>query len=169
MEIYFTGIIIAFSTFLIIGLFHPVVIKTEYYTGTRYWWTFLISGLACIGSAIFVENVIVSSLLGVLGATLLWSPQGGNAPFSKACPPSCPALSSWAPPLHVPDPVPQPWKMMLLPDSPSRLAGTPLPPGLQGWAPLLLGVYLLLVSFPNSWTAAAAAKSFSHVQLWVTP
>ena len=79
------------------------------------------------------------------------------------------ALSSWAPPLHVPDPVPQPWKMMLLPDSPSRLAGTPLPPGLQGWAPLLLGVYLLLVSFPNSWTAAAAAKSFSHVQLCVTP
>ena len=58
---------------------------------------------------------------------------------------------------------------MLLPDSPSRLAGTPLPARLQGWAPLLLGVYLLLVSFPNSWTAAAAAKSFSHVQLCVTP
>ena len=73
MEIYFTGIIIAFSTFLIIGLFHPVVIKTEYYTGTRYWWTFLVSGLACISGAIFVENVIISSLLGILGATLLWS------------------------------------------------------------------------------------------------
>ena len=29
------GIIIGISTFLIIGLFHPVVIKAEYYWGTR--------------------------------------------------------------------------------------------------------------------------------------
>ena len=56
---YFTGIIIAVSTFLIIGLFHPIVIKTEYYTGTRYWWVFLIMGIACIAAALFVENVIV--------------------------------------------------------------------------------------------------------------
>ena len=34
---YFTGLIIAVSTFLIIGLFHPLVIKTEYYWGTRPW------------------------------------------------------------------------------------------------------------------------------------
>ena len=31
------GIIIGISTFLIIGLFHPVVIKAEYYWGTRCW------------------------------------------------------------------------------------------------------------------------------------
>ena len=36
MDLYFTGIVIAVSCFLIIGLFHPIVIKTEYYTGTRY-------------------------------------------------------------------------------------------------------------------------------------
>ena len=35
------GIIIGISTFLIIGLFHPVVIKAEYYWGTRCWWVFL--------------------------------------------------------------------------------------------------------------------------------
>lgn len=29
MELHFTGIIIAVSTFLIIGLFHPIVIKTN--------------------------------------------------------------------------------------------------------------------------------------------
>ncbi len=73
MELYFTGVIIAFSTFLVIGLFHPLVIKMEYYTGTRYWWTFLVSGLACIGGALFIENVICSSILGVVGASLLWS------------------------------------------------------------------------------------------------
>ncbi|MBQ9963354.1 MAG: DUF4491 family protein, partial [Alistipes sp.] len=31
----FTGIIIGVATFLIIGLFHPIVIKAEYYIGTR--------------------------------------------------------------------------------------------------------------------------------------
>lgn len=70
---YFTGIIIAVSTFLIIGAFHPLVIKTEYYTGTRFWWLFLLLGLATIAAALFVAEVIVSSLLGVIGASFLWS------------------------------------------------------------------------------------------------
>ncbi len=73
MQLYFTGIIIAVSTFLIIGVFHPIVIKTEYHTGTRFWWIFLLTGVAAIASALFVENVIVSSVLGVTGASLLWS------------------------------------------------------------------------------------------------
>lgn len=70
---FFTGIIIAISTFLIIGMFHPIVIKTEYYTGTKYWWTFLLLGLMTLVAALFVENVIVSSILGVAGASFLWS------------------------------------------------------------------------------------------------
>lgn len=70
---YFTGIIIAVCTFLIIGIFHPIVIKTEYHTGTRFWWLFLIAGIVSVTAAIFVENVIVSSILGVLGASCLWS------------------------------------------------------------------------------------------------
>ena len=69
---YFTGIIIAVCTFLIIGMCHPLVIWWEYYSGTRYWWVWLIIGLACIVPALFVENVIVSSLLGVTGASFLW-------------------------------------------------------------------------------------------------
>ena len=72
MELHFTGIIIAVSTFLIIGLGHPLVIKTEYYWGTKYWWTWLIAGIACIGCAFLIGNVIVSSILGVTGATFLW-------------------------------------------------------------------------------------------------
>lgn len=73
MELYFSGIIIAIVTFLIIGIFHPIVIKTEYYTGTRLWWIFLLLGLICIVGALFVANVIYSALLGVVGASLLWS------------------------------------------------------------------------------------------------
>lgn len=70
---YFQGIIIAVSTFLIIGLFHPVVIKTEYHFGTRPWWIFLLVGVGAIVGALFIENVLFSSLLGVFGASSLWT------------------------------------------------------------------------------------------------
>jgi len=70
---YFQGILIAISTFLIIGLFHPIVIKTEYHTGTRFWWVFLLAGIACCAIALFIPNVFVSSILGVVGASCLWS------------------------------------------------------------------------------------------------
>jgi len=72
-NMHFTGLIIAVSTFLIIGVFHPIVIKTEYYTGTRLWWLFLLLGIAACAAALFIENVVGSSLMGVLGASLLWS------------------------------------------------------------------------------------------------
>ena len=73
MEIYFTGIIIAISTFLIIGIFHPLVIKVEYYTGTRYWWIFLMLGIISVAVALFIENALVSALIGVFGASSLWT------------------------------------------------------------------------------------------------
>lgn len=69
---YTTGIIIAISTFFIIGFFHPIVIKAEYYTGTRLWWVFLVVGLACIVSALFIENTMLSAVIGVFGASSLW-------------------------------------------------------------------------------------------------
>ncbi len=68
-----TGIIIGACTFVIIGLFHPLVIKGEYYLGTRCWWIFLCAGIAAIAGALFVENVIFSALLGVTGFSALWS------------------------------------------------------------------------------------------------
>ena len=69
---YSTGIIIAASTFLAIGVWHPIVIKTEYYWGTRPWIVYLIVGLACIAGALFIENAILSSIVGVFGASALW-------------------------------------------------------------------------------------------------
>lgn len=73
MELYFSGVIIAVSTFLAIGIFHPLVIKTEYYFGTRPWWMFLVAGIGLIIGALFIENVIISSIIGVIGASSLWS------------------------------------------------------------------------------------------------
>ena len=69
---YFTGIIIAAMTFLTIGIWHPIVIKTEYYWGTRPWIVYLIIGIGCLASALFISNVYLSSLLGVSGASAFW-------------------------------------------------------------------------------------------------
>lgn len=73
MELYFSGIIIAVSCFFIIGLFHPIVIKTEYYTGTHYWWVFLVAGIVCTAGALLIENSTLSAILGIVGASSLWS------------------------------------------------------------------------------------------------
>ena len=62
---YFTGIIIAAMTFLTIGLWHPIVIKTEYYFGTRPWVIYLLVGISCCVAALFISNVYLSSFLGV--------------------------------------------------------------------------------------------------------
>lgn len=70
---HFSGIIIAISCFLIIGIFHPIVIKTEYYTGTRFWWIFLIIGLISLLSALFIADSLYSAILGIFGASSLWS------------------------------------------------------------------------------------------------
>ena len=39
-EYHLAGLFIGICTFLIIGLFHPVVVKAEYYWGTKCWWIF---------------------------------------------------------------------------------------------------------------------------------
>ncbi len=70
---YYKGFIIAAATFLIIGLFHPIVIKTEYRWGIRPWWIFLMVGVITIAGSLLVENVMLSALLGVFGASSLWS------------------------------------------------------------------------------------------------
>jgi hypothetical protein len=68
-----TGIIVGLATFLIIGLFHPIVIKAEYYLGTKCWWMFLIAGLIFGAVSILVENLIVSTILGVTAFSSFWS------------------------------------------------------------------------------------------------
>ena len=42
-------------------------------SGSRLWWIFLLLGLACIAAALFVESIIGSAALGIIGASLLWS------------------------------------------------------------------------------------------------
>ncbi|MDF2907607.1 MAG: hypothetical protein K0R34_2928 [Herbinix sp.] len=67
------GLIIGAGTFAIIGILHPVVIKTEYYFGTKVWPVFFISGIVCVVLAMLINNLLITSLLSVLGFSLLWS------------------------------------------------------------------------------------------------
>ena len=48
MEYHLAGIVIGVATFLIIGIFHPLVTKGEYYFGVRIWWIFLLMGIAAV-------------------------------------------------------------------------------------------------------------------------
>lgn len=69
----FIGIIIGVSAFLCIGLFHPIVIKAEYYLGVRCWWVFLLIAVICIAGSLFTAATIPSTILGVVAFSSLWS------------------------------------------------------------------------------------------------
>lgn len=70
---YFEGLLIGVAAFLCIGLFHPIVIKTEYYFGTRPWTIFLLVGIGCAIAALFIQNTLISSIVAVFGFSSLWS------------------------------------------------------------------------------------------------
>ena len=72
-EYHLGGIVIGISTFLIIGLFHPIVIKAEYYWGTRCWWVFLFLGIIGIAGSLMIEDILVSFLLGVFSFSSFWT------------------------------------------------------------------------------------------------
>lgn len=67
------GVIIGGISFLIIGIFHPVVIKCEYYFTEKVWPVFLAVGLLFCAASLRVKNIIGSAALAVTGFTLLWS------------------------------------------------------------------------------------------------
>ena len=69
----FTGVIIGAMSFLIIGIFHPIVIKAEYYFSYRIWPLFLFGGVVLCAVSLFIESVILSSVVAIAGFSMLWS------------------------------------------------------------------------------------------------
>lgn len=69
----FTGVLIGLCTFLIIGLFHPLVIKGYYYLGLKSRWIFLACGMAALAGSLAVAEPKVSILLGVTAFSCFWS------------------------------------------------------------------------------------------------
>ncbi|MDR0940825.1 MAG: DUF4491 family protein [Bacteroidales bacterium] len=68
-----TGVLIGLCTFFIIGIFHPLVTKGEYYFGVKIWWAFLIAGVATFIAALAVRNIFGSICLGVVSFSCFWS------------------------------------------------------------------------------------------------
>lgn len=69
----FSGLLIGVFSFLIIGLFHPVVVKTEYYWGTRPWFVFLLAGVAACIASLVVKSLVASAMLSVFAFSCFWS------------------------------------------------------------------------------------------------
>lgn len=69
----YNGLIMGLIAFFIIGLFHPVVAKAEYYIGKRIWWVFFILGILFAALSLLPHNNMASLILGVIGFGLFWS------------------------------------------------------------------------------------------------
>ena len=69
----FSGIILGLVSFICIGLFHPLVIKGEYYFGTRCWWAFALIGVLMLIASLIVENIYLSVIFGVISFSCFWS------------------------------------------------------------------------------------------------
>ena len=72
----FLGILLGFCSFAVIGVFHPIVIKAEYYFTEKCWPVFLIAGIAfCLGSFFLgrAGNFFFSTLLAIVAFSCFWS------------------------------------------------------------------------------------------------
>lgn len=66
------GILIGIIAFFTMGIFHPIVIKCEYYFTERIWPLFLVFGLFITALSLFIKNTVLSAGSGVLGCTFFW-------------------------------------------------------------------------------------------------
>lgn len=69
----FIGILIGVVTFLLIGLFHPIVIKAEYYFSKKIWPLFAVVGFFLLVVSLCLESIFASVICAVVGVTCLWS------------------------------------------------------------------------------------------------
>ena len=73
MILILSGVIGGLIAFGMIGIFHPIVIKCQYYFTDRVWPIFLIGGIVFCVISVFVRQIVLSAALAVLGFSMLWS------------------------------------------------------------------------------------------------
>ena len=67
-----SGIIVGAAVFLSIGICHPAVIKMEYHLGKKSWWIWLAAGLAFCILSLFIDNDVISTIMGGFAFSCLW-------------------------------------------------------------------------------------------------
>ncbi len=70
---HFHGILIGAVTFLIIGVYHPIVIKAEYRWGKGCWGWFLAIGILFSAASIMIAGQVLSIALAVAGFSSFWA------------------------------------------------------------------------------------------------
>ena len=68
----FEALIIGIISFVTIGIFHPVVVKLEYYFGKEIWWAVFFPGLGLLLTSLFISGYI-SLILGVIAFGCFWT------------------------------------------------------------------------------------------------
>ena len=68
----YSGILLGLASFLVIGLFHPLVIWAEYHFGRRCWWAFLVMGLVFTMLSLFCHHQLLSIFFGVTAFSAFW-------------------------------------------------------------------------------------------------
>ena len=69
----FGGLAVGLATFLIIGLFHPLVIKGYYYFGLKCRWWFAVAGVLFCVVSLVLGDMLWSTLFGVTAFSCFWS------------------------------------------------------------------------------------------------
>lgn len=70
---HFSGITVGLATFLIIGIFHPIVIKAEYHFGKGCWWAFALLGAGFAALSLFIDSQIWATITGMTAFSCFWS------------------------------------------------------------------------------------------------
>lgn len=65
-------LLISTLIFFMIGISYPIVIKCEYYYGTKYWYIFLIIAIISLIISLFISNEIISCIIGGFAALNIW-------------------------------------------------------------------------------------------------
>lgn len=69
----YLGILIGAVSLLIIGIWHPIVVKGEYYLGkNKCIVIFAVIGIVCIAASLFIDNMFPSICLALNGFSALW-------------------------------------------------------------------------------------------------
>ena len=68
----FQPVVLGVVTFIIIGLFHPLIIKAEYYFSYKIWPIFGAVGLILLAITFFLDG-FWAYIWAVIGITCLWS------------------------------------------------------------------------------------------------
>lgn len=72
MQVNVEGVVVGFLALLMIGAFHPIVVKCEYHFSQRIWPLFLLLGVGLLAASLVTAGIL-SMALGLLGVSCLWS------------------------------------------------------------------------------------------------